>query len=221
MNRILIGALSAQGYADRRANCLDTWMQFARSPGRSHLRGINGVFLVGEPGRILAAREDRILYLPVPDDYPHLPMKTRAFCQWALTQPDWDYLFKCDDDTAIAITRLATYDTDGRDYIGAEWQPGVDYGSGGAGYLLSRRAAEIVAERMTLQMGNEDQEAGNVLRRAGIRLSIEPRFIPWGNMEKRPRPDNDLITAHAVGREVFEAVHREVDVPALAALGAA
>ena len=109
---------------------------------------------------------------PCPDDYPSLPQRTRWFCRWALAQNDWDYLFKCDDDTYVSITRLSLYDLAGRDYVGAEWKPGVGYGSGGAGYFLSRKAATAVAERLEQPCGAEDALVGQVLRSAGLALSI-------------------------------------------------
>jgi len=211
MNRILIGALSAAAYDDRRQWCLDTWMPAATA------LGMDAVFLIGDQSRQTPVRRNRRLLLPVPDDYPHLPMKTRAFCEWSLGQTGWDYLFKCDDDTAIVASRLAEYDTAGHDYIGAEWRPGVKYGSGGAGYLLSRQAVEVVAEHLTESMGPEDLLVGNLLRWAGIGLHEEPRFIPWGSADHRPTPQNDLITAHAVDGRMFRAIHREIDEPMLGA----
>jgi len=211
--RILIGALSAHAYSDRRGNCLATWI-----PAAAQL-GMESFFLLGDPSLSHPNQIGRELWLPVPDDYDHLPQKTRAFCQSALNRSGWDYLFKCDDDTAIAVSRLAAYEAHGRDYIGAEWRAGVNYGSGGAGYLLSRRAAEVVAEKLTFRIGAEDLLVGTVLREAGIRLSIERRFVPWGNMDHRPQPGNDLITAHAVGRDVFEAVNREIDRLSIASVG--
>ncbi len=165
------------------------------------------------------------LALPCPDDYPSLPQRTRWFCQWALNLPSpsgrgaggdgdsplalcgrgaggeglagWDYLFKCDDDTYVSIPRLLAYDTAGRDYIGAQWKPGVNYASGGAGYFLSRKAAAIVAEKLTQATGAEDLLVGQILRTAGIPFSIEPRLVPFASIERRPRRDNDLITLHA------------------------
>lgn len=41
--------------------------------------------------------------------------KTREFCRWALTQ-DFDYLFKCDDDTFVVTDRFLKFDPAGRDY---------------------------------------------------------------------------------------------------------
>lgn len=213
MNRILIGALSAASYSDRRKWCRDTWFSLAQK----HLAG--AVFLIGD-GEQPSFSVDGMLTMPCSDDYSRLPQKTRAFCQWALTQPGWDYLLKCDDDTALSIARLATYGLAGRDYIGARWRPGVEYGSGGAGYLLSRRATKIVAERLTAKEGSEDLLVGSLLLSLGVKLSIESRLVPWGNMNKRPMPGNDLISAHAVQGDVFDAIHREVDLPFFAELAA-
>ena len=233
MTRILIGALSGWNYHERRQHCLATWMADGDD------LGIQSLFLFGCP---TATQPERIglhaLALPCPDDYASLPQRTLGFCRWALgvgsreawgvgretngdprltphaPRPDWDYLFKCDDDTYVSIPRLLAYDLAGRDYVGAEWKPGVGYGSGGAGYFLSRRAAILVAERMEYTrpgpfVGAEDLEVGKVMRNAGIEFSIEPRLIPFGSMENRPKRNNDLITLHGVQADAFLAAHAE------------
>ena len=64
----------------------------------------------------------------------------------------------------------------------------MGYGSGGAGYFLSRRAAALVAERLeTHKTGAEDLLVGQVLRAAGVGFSSEPRLVPFGSMEHRPK----------------------------------
>ena len=68
-----------------------------------------------------------------------------------------------------------------------EWRPGVGYASGGAGYFLSRKAAAIVAERLaSYPTGAEDLLVGRVLKDAGIELSIDPRFVPFGSPDAAP-----------------------------------
>ena len=215
--RVLIGAFSGQNMKDRREACRETWMRDAKAAG------VLAVFLMGsERGPTL---ESDKLHLPCPDAYRSLTMRTRAFCQWALTRNDWDYLYKCDDDTYVHIDRLLNYSTQSRDYIGAEWSPGVNYASGGAGYLLSRAAAARIAERMRWAGGAEDKLVGRVLRRAKIPLHAEPRFVPFGRgndsapefaaaMEAAgydwpfvPTPDNDLISTHAIPAAEFYPIH--------------
>jgi hypothetical protein len=220
MTRILIGALSGWKYQERRQRCLDTWMQDAEAIG------LRSVFLLGCP---TAAQPERIgphaLVCPCPDDYASLPQKTRCFCQWALStqyavpstqysvlSTSWDYLFKCDDDTYVSIPRLVAYaenELHGRDYVGAEWRPGAGYGSGGAGYFLSRKATEIVAERLEMATGPEDLLVGQVLRAAGVPLAIEPRLVPFGATEHRPRKGNNLLTVHGVDADAFLASDAE------------
>jgi hypothetical protein len=219
----LIGALSGWKYHERRECCLATWMADADR------LGLRSLFLLGCP---TAAQPELIgrhaLACPCPDDYPSLPQRTLWFCRWALSaqysvpatensvlgtdncvlgtqhsvpSPPWDYLFKCDDDTYVSIPRLVAYaenELHGRDYVGAEWRPGAGYGSGGAGYFLSRKAAAIL-----------DMLVGQILRAAGLPLSIEPRLIPFGSMEHRPRQGNDRLTVHGVKADAFLAAHRE------------
>jgi hypothetical protein len=231
MTQILIGALSGWKYRERRQRCIGTWMSDATD------FDIEAKFLLGCP--TAAAPEElgwHYLALPCPDDYSSLPQRTLWFTRWALGQRsevrdqrsevsdptsdlrplnsglrplNWDYLFKCDDDTYVSIPRLLAYDLAGRDYVGAEWRPGVGYGSGGAGYFLSRRAAAIVAEKLTAATGAEDLLVGQILRAAGIPLSVEPRLIPFGSSQRRPKKDNDLITLHGVEADAFLAAHSE------------
>jgi histo-blood group ABO system transferase len=209
MNRILIGALSGWKYPDRRQRCQATWMADGKECG------VESVFLLGCP---TVPQPEMVgqhaLACPCPDDYASLPQRTRSFCRWAIERDDWDYLFKCDDDTYVSIPRLIRYDMGGRDYVGAEWQPGAGYGSGGAGYFLSRKAATVIAQRLVQSCGNEDQLVGETLRVAGIGLSIEPRLVPFGSMDHRPKRDNDLITLHGVGAAAFLTAHAETGLHA-------
>ncbi len=203
--RIMIGALSCWKYKERRDRCARTWMREGdtlngASPGEPSqpLHTITrSVFLIGSPGLEAPELTGQYLLLPGPSDYRSLPQRTRAFCQWAIARDDWDYLFKCDDDTYVSISRLVRYPLTA-DYIGAEWAPGVGYASGGAGYFLSRRAAEVVAEHLTQKEGPEDMYVRDVLASQGIPFTRDQRFVALGNEELRPRADNDLITLHGV-----------------------
>ena len=190
MSKILIGALSCRAYEQRRQRCLKTWVPEALE------RGINVVFLIGgETDK--AYREGQNLYLPCPDDYPSLPQKVRLFYLWALENCEFDYIFKCDDDTYLRADRLAAFDTQHQDYIGAEWTPGVGYASGGAGYWLSRRAAAIaVAGLEASPQGAEDVLVGQCLRQAGIPFYCDSRFVAFGNEVLRPTPENAIVTTH-------------------------
>jgi hypothetical protein len=221
--RIMIGALSCWKYKERRDRCEQTWMREGdtlngTSPGEppQYLHTIEhtitrSVFLIGSPGLEEPALTGRYLLLPGPSDYRSLPQRTRAFCQWAIAHDDWDYLFKCDDDTYVAMSRLLRYPLTA-DYIGAEWTPGVGYASGGAGYFLSRKAVEVVAEHLTRKEGPEDVYVRDALASQGIPFTQDQRFVALGNEELRPRADNDLITLHcvpSVPADLFYKSHQE------------
>ncbi len=202
--RILVGILHTPRLAERAQRCRRTWLVHAPR------QGIDYVFLVG--GADQFRRQGDVLYLPCPDDYPSLPQKTRRFCQWALRHADFDYLFKCDDDTYVDLARLANYPA-GRefDYAGGEY---AGYASGGGGYLLSRRAAAVVAEHLDAAWGNEDELVGQCLKARGIALLADPAFqgfTPWTGIA--PRPDNAVITAHGISPAMWEDIHRSLTDP--------
>lgn len=180
--RVVVGALSARGYRQRREACCSTWIK--------PIPGIELVFLIGKPELRNPWRVGDILYLPCPDSYDHLSIKTKLFCQWALTHYDFDYLFKCDDDTYVDLERLLAVPL-GKTYVGADIG---GFASGGAGYLLSTGAAIVAAQRVVDPICCEDLMVGRALNKAGIVVEHSGDFNP-GN-EYGPLPDNTAITSH-------------------------
>lgn len=196
MSHILIGVLSARQYEERRAACMATWFRVNPSPD------IQFVFIVGNPVLTEPRPSGLFLECPCPDDYGSLSQKTRWFFQWGLSFDRWTHLMKCDDDTYIAVDRLIPALT-AADYTGAEIG---GYAQGGAGYILSPRAARIVANNLAGVKGSEDTLVGAILSRAGIPLTIEPRFI---HSNKRwPERWNDLITSHQCTPARMREIHR-------------
>lgn len=195
--QVVIGVLTAKDYESRREACRDTWA--GNLPSNVEL-----VFLLGDPTANLPYRKGDTLYCPCPDDYPSLPQKTRWFCLWALANHNVNYLFKCDDDTYLAIDRLLE-SLPAQDYVGYDIQ---GYASGGAGYLLSRQAALLIAAHMQHKSGPEDLIAGKLLKEAGISFSPDARYHAWNN--RCPRPDNDAISCHYVKPENMRRIHRRL-----------
>jgi len=204
--RILLGAFSGQAMGDRRRLCAETWFPKPTTD-------VMAMMLLGGENKNGIEERDGVtcLSLPCPDDYHSLTQRTRCFCEWALRFGDWDYLFKCDDDTYVAIDRLIQFDTGGRDYIGANpWKHDsrvIPYASGGAGYFLSRRAAEIVARNLRHSGGAEDKLVGRILRRHGINVQLDDRFVPFGSELLCTRKDNDIITTHKVSEDIWRSCH--------------
>ena len=88
---ILVGICSCTGAANRRKACRETWLSHPQE-------GVECRFFLGR--RTPLPNEPDVVALWVEDDYRHLPAKGLAFYQYALEHYDFDWLFKCDDDTA-------------------------------------------------------------------------------------------------------------------------
>ena len=81
-----------------------------------------------------------------PNDGEHrirLPEKTYKMLNESLNH-DWDFLFKCDDDTFVAFDKLIdllkNYDSKSDLYLGRRilFDKKFEYAQGGAGYILTR-----------------------------------------------------------------------------------
>ena len=208
--KTIIGLLACNKteYAHRQTLCEETWAPPMRAAG------IDVVYLVGGHGT--TERIGNRLHLPVPDEYYDLPKKTKAFCQW-LRDSDYTHAFKADDDSYIQSGRFVDWIEDQRafDYVGNEWSSRTDYASGGAGYLLSRKSFELLANEMMVTLPRhryEDVEVGKIMRKHNIKLHIDHRLIAFGNTGNRPLPSNDIITSHKISEELWRDSWAQVGV---------
>lgn len=217
-SKLIVGTLACTdpAYAGRRRRCLETWLPGLESAG------VEVLFLVGvgdaitEPRVVEQAEHGRIgreLQIPCPDSYEALPQKTAAFCRWACRHREFDFLFKCDDDTYLIPQRLLAMDLSTTDYLGAELRRGIKYASGGGGYFLSHRAARVVATQMNEATGFEDLLVAQYLNRHGMFLEADQRFVAMGIDNHFPRPENDQITCHAYERPWVEHARAWSDQP--------
>lgn len=197
--RITVGILSGLANTDQRNACRETWLA-------DKALGVGYFFLIGQPSvtKVLRVHDD-ILWLPCRDDYPSLPQKTRLFCRWFGQNTTSEYLFKCDDDTYVRLDRLVAMPS-GLDYCGGRIDRDRPYLSGGAGYLLSRKAAKIIAAGLDDLTGAEDLLVGRYLRQFGIKPVFDPRFS-W-NEANVPTPDNEVISTHYCSPERLRELHR-------------
>lgn len=198
--KIIVGVLTQLIETERRLACSDTWVCRLK---QSH--NVLPVFLVGDKVSQPILNGD-VLHLNCRDDYMALAYKTKAFCQWALTQ-EFDYLFKCDDDTFIATDRFLEYVPMG-DYIGVDPCDHINpkFASGGAGYWLSRRAAQVVANMPIEGICNaygvkpcsEDMVVYHALNHADIKFIQDKRFQAWNQPHRHPHAGNEIITCHYI-----------------------
>lgn len=199
--RLLIGVLSASFYEGRRGGCRRTWFgDLARR------EDVLPIFLIGRPEIQRPTLMGDELYLPCFDDYHHVSHKTFGFVSWALDEWDFDFLFKCDDDTYLQADRLCRYPVEGRDYVGGGRS---EYASGGAGYFLSHRAAEIIRQSgHPSGLWEEDVLVGRILAGAGVHFRGSPQFEPFAGIGHAPSPDNAQVSTHSVDADGMLSIHR-------------
>jgi hypothetical protein len=196
--RIIVGVLTRNEITARREACLATWVRrLDESPD------VTVVFLVGS--EVDTPRlEGNVLHLPCRDDYDSLIYKVREFCRWALSQ-QFDYVFKCDDDTFVVVDRLLSFDPGGHDYIGIDPVDHVNpkFASGGAGYWLSRRAVETVAGmdvETTIRESSTNGEDYCVywVLKDRFQFVNDLCFQAWRQAHRFPRSSNEIITVHYI-----------------------
>jgi hypothetical protein len=145
----------------------------------------------------LPSKDEVELFLD--DSYAALPFKTQAICGWALRN-EFDYMFKCDNDTLASPWEFNTFEFSKHDYMGGEnadtnvpgFPPGrIEFASGGAGYWLSRRAMQIVATAPTRGTA-EDVFVAHALLQEGIL----PHFHPGYKWRPGSTLDKETVTLH-------------------------
>lgn len=183
------------------------WQDVASHPG------LEAQFFYGktEAGFELRTFAEDETLLDCPDDYASLPLKTRAICKWAL-EHDFEFVFKCDDDTAVYVDRLVAEIIRMRPEYGGYLNGNVI--SGGPGYILSRRAMKYVAE-MNPQSWAEDVSVAAALSNKdffptmleGHRPGFAAHwFFPQGFDPSRL--NSKIITMHAVKPNDMRAWYR-------------
>lgn len=184
---ILVGICSCLKAGERRKTCRETWLQHPQ-PGIECRFFIGG----GEP----LPEEPDVVALDVDDSYAYLPAKGLAFYKWALDNYDFDWLFKCDDDTYVMLERLASLCDPQYDLIGDMSVARRGAPSGGAGYFMSRRLVEyFVAHAEEIRKtGCEDLVFGYLARDTGAKMLATER-LQMGNYPI-PQSDNDIVSCH-------------------------
>jgi hypothetical protein len=94
--QVLVGICSCRKNSNHRKAVRETWFPV-------DVPGISARFFVGSGE---CPEEPDTVGLDVPDDYEHLPIKVLQFFRYALAHFEFDWLFKCDDDTYLAADRL-------------------------------------------------------------------------------------------------------------------
>ncbi len=196
---ILVGICSCAGARARREAVRRTWLS-RESPG------IVCRFFLGGPDPLPPGESEHAVLLDAPDGYNELPAKVFAFFRYALEHFDFEWLFKCDDDTYLDLDRLPELATPGCELIGDTMVEARSAPSGGAGYFLSRSMVEKIAALPALPIsGAEDLIVGRLVSQLGGSMKATGRL----SMDHASFPDavNDMVSAHWCSPAVMEAIH--------------
>ena len=190
MERVLIAISSCERDSNNGFNdaVRKTWLNNAKVDYK-FFKGIGGT----------ESHDDEVI-LDCKDDYLSLPEKTLEILKWALDN-NYDYVFKCDTDTYVVLDRLLSSDFRNWDYIGHFNAPiGIPnvvyrtlytWASGGSGYFLSKKAAEIIVKLNStekamcpnLRIPCEDLWIGQVLgpdiEKGNLKATSDNRY-GWG-----------------------------------------
>lgn len=144
-------------------------------------------------GRALANTKPDEIVLNVPDDYMSLSYKTKAMLSWSVEQ-GYDYTFLCDNDTFLIPDRLMKSGFERYDYSAEVEHKG--YFNGGAGYFVSRKAAQIIAASSVTETA-EDYWVG----------------ITLGDVVTRKRLVSDTWFSRHFPKEAYGVKKYDVDLP--------
>lgn len=197
--KILVGICSCVSARNRRDAVRKAWSRYPHQNVKCLF------FMGGNPSNHIDEQEDTII-LDVPDGYNDLPAKVFCFFKYALENYDFDWIFKCDDDTYLDISRLPEIAVDGYDLIGDMLVEHRNAPSGGAGYLLSRDIVKKILSQPNLpSTGAEDVIVGDLVSKLGGKSMASGRL--YMNNVYYPTPDNDMVSSHWCSPDILEAIH--------------
>lgn len=135
--------------------------------------GIGLKFFVG----VGACAGQNEIFVDAPDSYQSLPAKVKAMCEW-FVRSDYDYLFKCDNDTFVHPERLLGMEFESADCAGHQGSGSGSF-NGGVGYFLNKKAAEIISKD-SMSQGAEDAIVAKVLKDKVTRTNLHyQQWATW------------------------------------------
>ena len=202
---VLVCSCQGEEAAEKRRACRASWLKEVPE-------GVKYAFLVGGA----APRGERDVWgLACRDGYADLPEKIRAAFKRALKMDEWDWIYKCDDDSYCALARLKkkleTEYTEPRNIHSRKGRKPPHSAHGGAGYLISREmVVEVLLDKEYESVGLEDQQVTFAVQRAGGSVENDDRFEAFGKVW--PRWDNEQISTHWIKPEQMADIQSRMSI---------
>ena len=215
--KILTTILTYSGTQEQANACLDTWVNNIKAP--------HEYFFYGDQQQ--SQKMDKTWNCS-PDEGEarfRLPEKTYKMLVESLKH-EWDFLFKCDDDTYINFDKLMQflkdYDASADWYIGGKIVNPFPYAQGGAGYILTRKAVEKCLQSLKHFYKNEFKNKSAEDYSIGLALRDQKIDLTVTDLLSTPSPDSarsdqsvcmnaimnhDKITTHYVNSNTMRQIH--------------
>lgn len=221
--KILTTILTCSATQKRANACLDTWVKDIQSPHDYYFYGdkLQSCMMTKTWNCTPNGGECR----------SRLPEKTYKMLTESLSY-EWDFLFKCDDDTYLNFNQLVEFvqDYNASDdlYIGKELMNPFPYAQGGAGYILTRTAVQKCLESLkyiycdkSKNKNAEDYSVGLALKEQKIdlvhidSLSAQDHAIAIVKQNQSVCIDdiikNNKITTHYVEPHTMEKIYNDIN----------
>jgi hypothetical protein len=182
---IIICSCNKDKSLNLRKSCRSTWL--VDIP-----KNINYKFFVGDG---YGGDEDDVVNLDVDDSYWGLPNKVRRIYEWLFENGiDFDYIFKCDDDTYVKTEKIHDLISDGHDFVGNVFldDESKKFASGGAGYFLSKSLLEKILKEKIPKRGLEDVTFSKLALKNTKNYKSSDKLY----YNREGLVDDDMVTAH-------------------------
>lgn len=146
----------------------------------------------------VSAQKDNYLVLNTDDGYPNLAKKTLLAFDWAISNLEFDYLFRTNTSSFVDFKKLHKFSKSNRnnlDYSGVvlDVEEGDTIASG-AGFFLSRKNVELI-------LNNKDKFDANLpddvaIARLLRKLEITPSNLIRKDLKKVPKPNSVYQSEH-------------------------
>jgi len=218
MNKIPIAISSSnsqQKYIDVRNKCLQTWIKQLDKNKFYHLFIINNKNKTKSKDYFFD-EEENILYTNGNDIYDDQTIKTRCFIKWFLKETQASHFWRFDDDNYLNCNVFNQYeDYLNYDYVGNQLFLEASrtlenkelYFMSGAGYCLSRKAAEVVdnCENLPKTTGADDYFIARIISDEfpDAKRFNHPQIHPFSKCKYI----NNLMIGHYVDADHMELMH--------------